>query len=90
MGTGCGREEKNFSMLEEVGWFSIVELTKIHSLVQMWKVAHLNKPENIRDKIEILEDYHVTTEPPRLQFAEHGFTRRTTRDWNLLPRIPES
>ena len=83
--TGCGKATRITSLMEEVGWLSIQELTLQHSLVQMWKILYFRKPEGIREKITIEEDLHITTRAPRLQFTKNSFISRTVQEWNTVP-----
>ena len=71
---------------DEVGWMSIRETVEKHSLVQMWKVLHHNKPVMIREKIKIDQDMMIELEQPRLEFSLQSFTRRTSLQWNNLPQ----
>ena len=83
--TGSSRKTKISILMEEIDWFTIKEHTSIHSLTQLWKIVHMNKPSTTRELIVIEEDFHLTTKTPRLQLTEHSFTWRATRTWNLLP-----
>ena len=84
--TGCGKKIRISSLLEEVGWFSIRELTEIRSLVQIWKVINVARPEMIREKITVNQDHTILMDHPRLQFTQQAFTWRTTTIWNSLPQ----
>ena len=67
--TGCGRNIRIASLMEEVGWFSIQEMVNIQSLSQMWKLINTGKPVQLSDKIVTEEDKHLTTRAARLQFT---------------------
>ena len=84
--TGCGSKIRITSLLEEVGWMSIREMAEQHSLVQMWKVLHLNKPTMIREKIEVDQDMMIEIAQPRLEFTLQSFIWRTSLQWNNLPQ----
>ena len=83
--TGCGKRTRITSLLRETGWLSITDHIKIQSLVQLWKVLHLRKPETISEELTLNEDNVIEIRKPRLQFTEYAFKWRTTNDWNELP-----
>ena len=83
--TGCNNRTRIASLMTEVGWLSVADMTTLQSLTQMWKIVHLDKPEIIRDIITIEEDLHPTTRAPRLLFTEQGYVWRTIKIWNQLP-----
>ena len=84
--TGQRRRVRISTLLEEVGWWSIREQIRIHSLVQLWKVLHLNKPATIRNKLRMDDEGEIHLPPPRLQFTLLGFTWRSVEYWNELPQ----
>ena len=83
--TGSGRRVRISTLMEQVGWFSIQELVKIHSLIQIWKVINISRPEFFNERIELTEDNLISTNRPRLQFTKLGFLWRTSKYWNNLP-----
>ena len=84
--TGCGARTRITSLLDEVGWMSMKELTEKHSLVQMWKILYLNKPEIMREKIVVDNEMKIELNLPRLQFTLQSFYWRTSVQWNSLPQ----
>ena len=83
--TGCGRQIRIASLMEEVGWRSIQELVQEHSLSEMWKIVHMRKPVQLYEKLVLEESNHLTTRATRLHFTESSFLVRTVRLWNSLP-----
>ena len=83
--TGARAKVRISTLLEEVNWLSIKELTTLHSLVQCWKILRLKKPENMVELLILDEENLIKTPEPRLQFTLAGFRWRVTRDWNELP-----
>ena len=83
--TGSSRRIRNSTLLETLGWFSIQETEKIHSLTQLWKILNKTKPANIWNKIETNTEMEIKTQPTRLQFTNNSFLKRTTLVWNTLP-----
>ena len=83
--TGLSRRTKTASLLEALDWFSIQELVRIHTSTQPWKIIHMNKPETIRQKLQIADDMTVQIPPTRLQLTMNSFLARASTDWNLLP-----
>ena len=82
--TGCGRNTRINSLMEQVGWKSIQEMETAQCLSQMWRIVHSGKPVRLREKIVIEEDLHLTTRATRLQFTETSFLVRTVKLWNTL------
>ena len=83
--TESGRRTRRKNLLEETGWMSIQEQIRMQSLTQMWKILRMSRPEIYMGRMNILDDQIITTKETRLQFTEHSFLYRTSRDWNLLP-----
>ena len=77
------------TLLTECGWLSIREMIQYHSLIQLWKIVRMHKPEHFED-YEIDDQDIISTTPPRLQFTREGFRWRTISDWNkLTPELRE-
>ena len=57
----------------------------MHSLIALWKIIWLKIPYQLFRRIEIEEDFTVTTARPRLQTVQLGYIWRATCQWNLLP-----
>ena len=72
------------TLMKECGWLSVARLTKYHSLIYMWKIIKLNKPEQMRHKLTINEDLTIATTPATLLTVSAGFRWRTTTEWNNL------
>ena len=83
--TGSGKRTRISTLMEQVGWFTILEQVKIHSLTQIWKIINLARPELLRENIELTEDNLISTNKPRLQLTKLGFLWRTSKYWNNLP-----
>ena len=83
--TGHGKRTKISILLEDLGWLSMREMEKIHSITQMWKIINLKKPETIREKLEVTTDSKIQIRPPRLQSTLNAFTWRTADIWNQMP-----
>ena len=60
-------------------------MSQIQSLIQMWKLVHVGKPEVLSEKIVVEEDHHLTTRAPRLMHTEASFLTRTVKLWNSVP-----
>ena len=61
-------------------------MVKYHSIIQLWKIIRMKKPECMTSKFKIEDDDLLSTNSPRLQFTSNGFRWRTTKDWNNLPK----
>ena len=83
--TGARSKTRISTLLEDVKWLSINELTLYHSLVQCWKILRLGKPENMTELLTLDNENRITTPPPILQFTIAGFRWRVYKDWNALP-----
>ena len=85
--TGCGRFTRISSLMGEVGWWTIQEMSQIQSLTYLWKFIHIEKPEVLREMITIEDDLHLTSRTPRLKFTESSFLIRAIKTWNRLPPV---
>ena len=83
--TRSGRRTKIKNLLEETGWMSIQEQIRMQSLTQMWKILRLSRPEIYTGRMNITDENYIITKVTRLQFTEHSYLYRTSKDWNLLP-----
>ena len=83
--TNSGRRTSTKVLMEKCQWMSIVEMSKMYSLIMLWKIIWLRIPKQLRDQITLEDDFTVTTVRPRLQTCRLGFTWRTTTMWNSLP-----
>ena len=83
--TGSGRKTRVSSLLEQCGWMTISETTSYQTLVQLWKILRLQKPENMKDRFELNDQELILITRPRLQFTELGFRYRAANEWNRLP-----
>ena len=84
--SGMGRKTKTMDLLRKLGWLSMKEQIRLHSIVQMWKIINLNKPEPIREKIQVTDTNDIIIHPTRLQFSQNIFTNRAAHDWNQMPQ----
>ena len=50
---GVERRTNTVTLMERCNWLSFRELTKYHSLIQLWKLVKLGKPENLAKKVSI-------------------------------------
>ena len=74
--TGQGRRTKMTSLLAELKWFSIREMARIQSIVQVWKIVHKNKPEIMKEKLQMNDELEFQIPQTRLQFTRNSFTIR--------------
>ena len=83
--TGLGKRTRTMKLMESCNWLSIKELIAYQSLISLWRIIHLNIPEQINDHIAISDDFSLCTRPARLLLVKKGFRHRTICVWNLLP-----
>ena len=76
---------RQIDLMKGCDWLSIVELTEMQSLIQLWKVLRQRVPESLTDKFEMVEDDLVSTRRPRLLLTARGWRCLTTMRWNALP-----
>ena len=81
----AGKREKTETLMERCGWFSVRELTVLHSLLMMWRTIHMSIPRHIADRLNIEEDLTVSTAPHRLQNTMKSYRWKTIVWWNSLP-----
>ena len=70
--------------MRKCNWFTIKELVTFHSLLALWKVLKLDKPEQLHEKFTIHEDFLISTSPARLMTTATGWRWRTVPEWNSL------
>ena len=83
--TCSSRRTRTRKLLKDTGWLSILEMTKYHTLVQLWKIIRLQKPLIMTELFTTTNEDLITTTIPRLQFTKQGFRWRSADTWNLLP-----
>ena len=84
--TGLPKRTRILTLLERTGWFSVRELIRIATAIQVWKLIHYGKPQRLLERMNINEDLEIEVDPPRLPFSGSCFRWRGTREWNLLPK----
>ena len=82
-----GRRTKTRELMDKMGWMSIEELVKYHSLISMWKLTRKNIPIQIASKIQIQEDWTLTTKAARLVTTSRGFRWNTIKLWNTMELV---
>ena len=85
--SGKGRRVNTMTLMESVGWFSLTELTTYHTMTSMWKLVRLKIPAQIAHKIQIDDDYILSTTNPRLQTTYRSFRWRGIRTWKSAPTL---
>ena len=83
--TGDPRTTRQKELLEKVNWMNVKNLTEYHSLCQIWKLKKFEKPLNLWNKIELLDDNKLSTKKPRLQLTSQTFRCKSIIQWNKLP-----
>ena len=84
--TSSSKRTKVSKLLKDTGWLSISELAIYHTLLQLWKILRLGKPDAMYTEFTLTVDLLVNTTVPRLQFTMDGFRWRSTTTWNTLPK----
>ena len=85
------KSTKIIELLRVTNWLSIYQLTKFHSLLSLWKIVRLGKPERLLQKLKHghsqrrIRDERLQCERPRLQMTERRWRIDTIMEWNLLP-----
>ena len=83
--TGHSKRTRIRKLLEDCDWLSIREMEKYHSMIQVWKLVRLGKPENMVDKMILTDESLIRTTIPRLLFTKSGFRWRAADCWNMMP-----
>ena len=84
--TNSSRKIKIKNLLNKAGWFSIIEMTKISTTTQMWKLVRNKTPRRMSEDISVdPASWKILTTEPRLMFSKQSFLYRASRDWNSLP-----
>ena len=82
---GKSRKTRTRALMEGCQWLYFNELVLYHSLLLMYKIIHIGKPANMRNKLTILPNMRVQIEPGRLKISRTSFKWRTAEAWNDLP-----
>ena len=81
-----GKRTRTRELMEGCGWMFVEEMTRLHSLVTMWKLVNSGKPPQLMERMTITEDRKLDTVRPRLITTENYFRWRTRNHWNELPQ----
>ena len=71
-------------LMDKCGWLMIGEMVTYMSLVSLWTIIHRRIPRQLADELITDENMFITSVPPRLMTATHGFKHRTIGNWNQL------
>ena len=82
----CSRRTRTRSLMESCNWLYFRELVLFHSAVLLFKIVNFNTPQNLRNKLTVIEDKKIQIKPPRLKCVQRSFTWRTVDFWNDLPQ----
>ena len=82
--TGCNKNTRISSLMEQVGWKTIQEMEFSQSLGIMWKIVHHGIPARLNERIVVEDDLHLTTRASRIQFTDSSFLTRNVKLWNSL------
>ena len=85
--TKLRKRTKTMILMNRCNWLMADEFIETQTLIQMWKVLHFNKPQHVRDNIEIELDWTLSTNRARLKTVELGWRWRAVRQWNMLPDV---
>ena len=64
--TKMPRKTRIRTLLEKCRWLSVKEMIKFHSLLQLWKILRMKKPESMYRKYTMEEDDKISTTGNRL------------------------
>ena len=67
-----------------VNWLTIKEQVYIATLVQTWKLVHLNRPPRMLEKMHIGQDLLIETSRPRLLLSSECYRWKGAQLWNSL------
>ena len=84
--TSLPKKTRIDDLMVAAGWLDVREMTLNSVGVLMWKIKHMNKPEQLSEKIVWDRVTGLTTvEEPRIQFTNQDFLLRGCNFWNTLP-----
>ena len=81
------KKTRQTELMSQCNWLNVNELTRYHSLLQMWKVIRLQVPKYLVDRFRVDGEDMVDTNPPRLQLTAVSWRCATSESWNNLPTI---
>ena len=71
--------------MNECRWLDIINWTKYHSLLQIWKTVYWKIPEYMDENLIRLENNKLDTTAPRLLLTRISYRCKTVETWNELP-----
>ena len=84
--TNKGRRVKTSILMEQTGWFSIDEITKLSSANTIWKIIHMKTPRKLHDKLSWDQNtLKFNIQQPRIEFTKSNFSFRACTEWNQIP-----
>ena len=85
--TSSHRRTRVSVLLELTGWLSVVEMTTLSTITQMWKILHNNSPRNLSEKISVdPANGKIRLLETRLQFTKQKYLHRAGENWNKMPQ----
>ena len=82
---GCSRKMRTRKLMESCNWLYFKEMVSYQSAVQLFKIINFNTPQNLRNKLTLLEDNKIQLAEARLKCVKKSFSWRTVCFWNDLP-----
>ena len=77
--TGLGHGTRIRSLMTAVDWLTVKEQILMTTLIQTWKIVHLQIPPHILERMSISEDLLIQIDRPRLQFFCALFSLASSR-----------
>ena len=61
------------------------EMVRYQSLVVLWKMTRLSRPQGMSRKFELIKEDKIRTQKARLQIVSTNFKEKVVSNWNELP-----
>ena len=72
-------------LMKYCNWLTIVDMRDFHSLLLLWRVVRTGAPNNLSDRVTLVDEDYLETTNPRLITIAQGFIWRTVQLCNTLP-----
>ena len=82
--TGLRKSTKIITLMTAINWMTIKEQIYVSTLLQTWKLVHLERPPRMLESMYIGQNFLIETSRPRLIFTSGCYRWKAARLWNEL------
>ena len=78
------KRKSTLYLMRKCNWLTFTELVSYHSLINLWKIIKLGKPQHMSERIHILDNNYLRSQIPRINLVADNCRWRTIPEWNNL------